>query len=158
MSICGMNTATLPTPLIIPLTIRSCIAPAGIAAAASSPIHPNSISIHSCGYAPSMNTELNITHMTSMKSGKPSQRFATSLSMRRVFFWVSLLPGLYVSCSAPFIKPYFAPLMAVSTSTPICDCTFLELLCAICCQRGNSMHLFSWLTTSLSPSRSFKAQ
>jgi hypothetical protein len=97
-------------------------------------------------------------HMTNRNMGNPNQRLATRRSMRRVCFCASLFPGLNVSCKAPFIKPYLAPLMAVSASVPICVCTLFAASFAILVHRASSMQLPSCRVASLSPSSSFRAQ
>ena len=57
MTIFGRKTITLPTPPIMPSTIRSCKMPLGRTQFINSDSASIAFSIHSCGYLPNENVQ-----------------------------------------------------------------------------------------------------
>ncbi len=154
----GRNSATAPTPPIIPSTTNERQAPSGIIPLNRLPKASNPAAIQSCGYAPSQNVTLNISHISSINRGKPSHLFTISLSSLRVRLLASFLPSVKVSCSAPEMKPYFASLMAVSASISSCLMIFSDEISACFFSFSYDLLSFSRLWTSLSFSIIFIAQ
>ena len=114
ISIWGRKTITPPTPLMTPSTSRSRSDPSGMASETHSPSHSTPLSIHPIGISPNEKVIWNIAHISSRKIGKPHILWVMMRSIRAALRFLSAVPGVKVSLSAPAIKPYRALAITVS--------------------------------------------